>query len=114
MPRNEVYYEWCIEYVDQYGDIQDNNHSDTLDYREDDLKEALAGGGVEGKDHSELVLIRNISNEHEGVVDRSWAYVKKGSLPEFFSQANDSDGEKVPQRFHRELRTRLKNLSYLS
>jgi hypothetical protein len=36
-------------------------------------------------------------NEHDGLVDRQWAYPEAGKLPEDFDR-----GAKVPVRFHRE------------
>lgn len=91
----KVAYEWDRETVDQYGDIIDHSHSDTL--------EPIA------EDGGRLVLVRDEYTEADGVQDRLWAYVDDaGKLPEFFSRAGTGEDDwvtsvRVPQRFHKEL-----------
>ena len=86
--RNEVHYEWCWEYSDEHGDIEDLNHGDTLN----DL-----GAAEDNLYKAELTLIRNVGNDIEGLLDRH-GLPSNGKLPEFFE-----DGEKVPKRFQKEL-----------
>jgi len=90
MSRNKISYEWDNESVDRYGDIQDHDHGDTLRYLTPPQKVPDANGYTR-----ELVLVRDVWNDWDGVVDRSWAYVEDGILPTEFTY-----GAKVPKRFH--------------
>jgi hypothetical protein len=83
-------YEWDWEEVDTHGDILDHNFSDKLK-SQPEPDNALT--------HYELVLVYNRGDDVEGIVDRSWAYVQDGKLPETFQ-----NGIKVPKRFHEEIR----------
>ena len=53
---------------------------------------------------SRLGLTRNIGNDAEGLIDRTWAYVENGKLQEYFQTAGGSDDTKVPARFHKEFK----------
>ena len=83
-------YEWDIETIAPWGDILDHNHEDRLC----DLPPLEEG--------QRLVLVRDRFCDFDGLIDRQWAYVEEGKLPERFD-----DGQvelaKVPQRFHKEL-----------
>ena len=46
-----------------------------------------------------LGLVRDRGDDLEGLIDRQWAYVEDGKLPEFFD-----GGVLVPARFHNELK----------
>lgn len=83
-------YEWDWEEVDTHGDILDHNFSNKL-VCQPEPDNALI--------HYELVLVYNRGDDVEGIVDRSWAYVKDGKLPKTFL-----NGMKVPKRFHEEIR----------
>ena len=87
-----VHYEWDIESVDDYGDIIDHDFNDKCP-------------GLPREANERLVLVRNVaeglSDEWDAsahIVDRSWAYVEDGALPERFD-----DGTPVPVRFFTEL-----------
>lgn len=87
----KVQYEWSLETVED-GDIVDSDFSEILP------TEWLSEPGTE------LCLVRNEGNENKGVLDRYWAYVKNGKLPEYFSNSMQQQiCIKVPQRFHKEL-----------
>lgn len=95
---NKVQYEWdCEAYdpEDETGDC-DHNHGDTL-------AEVFTD-----EPNSKIVLVRDEYNDDDGVVDRSWAYLIDGKLPEWTSMP-DSRNEytikchKVPKRFHDEV-----------
>jgi hypothetical protein len=45
-----------------------------------------------------LGLVRDRGNDLEGLLDRQWAYVEDGKLPEYFD-----GGILVPAKFHKEL-----------
>jgi hypothetical protein len=89
-------YEWDIESVDEHGDIQGHHFFDKCpgipadDYDDDGLTPAL-------------VLVRDTWDEG-GLTDRYWAYVADGKLPEYFLDAYNNEGPRVPKRFHAELR----------
>lgn len=89
-----VYYEWCVEVVDQYDDIVDCYHSDSLAQ----AMEWAADGDEEYQ--YQICLVRT---EETFCGDRAWAYLTDdGRLPERFADAFGHDTTKVPQRFHRE------------
>ena len=87
-------YEWDVETVDEYGDIEDHYHSERITI--DHLDAALDKSG-----RTRLVLVRD--DHRHGGIDRSWAYVEEGKLPDHFKDAYDRNEAKVPQRFHKEL-----------
>ncbi len=85
----QTYYEWDKERIDEHGDIIDHDFADALK----DLKNRE---GI-------LVLVRD--DPH----GRSWAYVEDGKLPEYFVDAFGNQTAKVPQRFHKELKSNFRN-----
>lgn len=96
-------YEWDFEFwdYDENGDTIDINHNhwDTLP------KDTFANLGPCEGGEVKLVLVRDVGNPDDGLLDRTWAYLRDdGTLPEFFANANGhATGHKVPQRFHKEL-----------
>jgi hypothetical protein len=100
-----VGYEWAVEQValkdfsDHYeGDIVDVNHFTTF-------AEAKAyADNEEAWYRNDLVLIRNeYTPGQEGIDDRSWAYMENGRLPERFEYGGEETGNKVSQKFHKEV-----------
>jgi len=90
-----IVYEWTNEVIDEHGDIIDQDFAERLQ----ELSETNGGIGI----------VRDEGDEH-ALTDRSWAYVKSGKLPEFFSDAYQNEtGIKVPKRFHDELEMFLNN-----
>jgi len=86
--ENFTEYEWDIELVDKkHGDILDHDHSDkcpkipTLDTEEV---------------FERLVLVKDVYRNWD-LVDRTWAYVEDGKLPEHFSNAWQQAESKAPQ-----------------
>lgn len=79
-----IYYEWDIETVDEHGDIIDHDFIDAP--------------RLPAKENERLVLVFNKGDDNEGLLDRSWAYVIDGKLPEEFE-----NGRRVPKRFHEQL-----------
>ncbi len=90
-------YEWDYETVDENGDVEDHFHANKLSEYSEDAKTDT------------LVLVRSVGNEIDGLIEREWAYVKDGKLPEYFQDANEREGAKVPVRFHDELAQYLKH-----
>lgn len=85
----ETYYEWGAEHNDDDENINDCDFFDKL---------ADAVAFIAGVPGWEIVLVRNVGSDSEGVEDRQWAYPDAdGNLPEHFD-----GGAKVPQRFHKE------------
>jgi hypothetical protein len=101
MPVN---YEWLAEEVDEHGDIYEVHHFDSY-------AEAKAFVSKEYKVH--VGLVRDVWNDAEGLIDRTWAYIQGGKLPEQFSDAFGGgfgdefepahNGPKVPQKYHKEV-----------
>jgi hypothetical protein len=95
MARNEVYYEWAVEYTDDYGDIQDIEHADKLA----ELGDMTPHDGlIQFNVKPVLTLIRHIGNEGDGELDRTYAYPIQSRLPAEFQ-----DGKNIPKRFREEL-----------
>ena len=87
---NRIVYEWCLETLDDGGDIVD------MDFR-DNLIELKVEGDTR------LCLVRRVGDYFEGEDDRCWAYVTDEVLPTFFSdEANRQIAIRVPLRFHKE------------
>lgn len=83
---NKTYYEWDFERYDLItGDILDHDHA----FKLTEFWWQMAND-------QRLVLVWNLGSE-EGLVDRAWAYVQDGILPEKFD-----NGRKVPKRFQKE------------
>jgi hypothetical protein len=85
-----VSYEWCREYVDQYDDIQDHDHSDKL-------SEILETRTVRDAVLSRVTLMRNQGNEEDGLLERGYVYPMDGVMPSEFDC-----GHKVPAKYHKE------------
>ena len=82
-------YEWVIEDLDEYGDIQDTSSWDRLS-EIPDLR--LNDTGFD------IGLMKRIGNEDIGEQYRAYAYIRNGKLGATFD-----DNSEVPDRFHREL-----------
>ena len=87
-----VSYEWDLESVDAYDDIIDHDFHD-------------ACPAIPTNPNISLVLVRSVANgwsdffdDSGNIIDRSWAYVRDGVLPETFDC-----GTAVPKRFQKEL-----------
>lgn len=96
--NNQVSWEWTIEVVDiESGDIVDSDPSGKLS----DHLQQLADGPEPGFRH-DLVLVCDIGNEWDGLVERGYAYVEDGKLPESAVDAYDRYVRKVPKRYRDE------------
>lgn len=84
-------YEWSIELLEE-GDIVDSDFSETIN--------GLPGNMLDLEPNHQVCLVKNIGSETETIVERGWAYIKDGVLPEDFD-----NGDRVPARFHREIET---------
>lgn len=90
--KNETCYEWTSEEIDENGDIQNSDFSE-------DLKGLLC---FHEQSH-DLGLVRNVGNDEDGLLDRSWAYVlPDGSLDTHFRDVDGKPQVKVPKRFLKE------------
>lgn len=99
MKNQKTFYEWDMEMLDENGDIDDHDFSDKCP-------------GIPDDPQYKLVLVRDTyewpSNDPQrkcdpDLVDRLWAYVENGNLPEYFSGCDYSTDVRVPIKFHREL-----------
>ncbi len=93
-----VLYEWTVETLDIYpgcGDDPDIIDTSAFESLEDAIKfKAYC------EEPSRLVLVRQQGNDIEGLTDRSWAYIKKMSLPEYFCYGADEQSEHVvPKKY---------------
>lgn len=99
MPFYQTIYEWTCEIVQNdpnpdYRDILDANFGESLN-------ELMFWGNQTHDDYDEgeifvrYGLVKNVGNDDEGVVDRTWAYLNEdGSTPNEFE-----NGDPVPKRF---------------
>jgi hypothetical protein len=101
---NRVTYEWCIEFVDEHGDIQDHHHADKLS----DLRMNFTDD--DHTYHKQLVLVRDIwevvvftdgHESYENLEGRSWAYPVM-EIGDWIMPAETDDGNCVPKRFIKE------------
>lgn len=96
--RKKTTYEWDIEVVDEYGDIQDNETSVMLNgFSTEKISSAIESGT--------LVLVKNTwidygDGENGELYGKAWAYVSERNLPIEFD-----DGSKVPAKFINEFRS---------
>jgi hypothetical protein len=107
MARDKVSYEWAVECVDEFDDVQDI-------YFADSYAEAVASQTSEAESdvYSEvrIALVRTEGNDDDGINWRGYSYVRDGALePQFSTYHPDgrpaNDGPDVPQRFHKEVAT---------
>lgn len=97
----DIEYEWCVETVDEYGDVVD------LDFSANPLAplRAYLESPEPGLKH-ELCIVR-VDWRARG--KRSWAYVNLLSdriactIPEYFTDAHGREVAKVPHRFSAQL-----------
>jgi hypothetical protein len=92
----DIRFEWLVEEIDEHGDIIEVHHLDS--YAEARASAALVEGYT-----TAIGLVRDRGNELDGLLDRQWAYIEDGKLPERFSDSGGSEGPLVPARFHHEL-----------
>lgn len=93
--KDDLWYEWKVEFTDEHGDIDDCDHADDYAYVKRRAEEAVRGELCE---QAHVCLVRMTGNESEGVTSRAYAYMIDSELPDTFC-----DGETVPARFHREV-----------
>ena len=104
--KTKTMYEWGRELLENY-----QAHETPLNEAGQDIIETLFDDKLKdipshdfamdfyNCDDTALVLIRDTFNAiDEDLVDRQWAYVQDGKLPEFFD-----GGSRVPKRFHAEI-----------
>lgn len=85
-------YEWVLEELDEYDDVNNVIHPD-----KSDLPECLT---LSKQPNYDLALVRDRFNMY-GEHIRGWAYVKDGRLPEHFSDASGNNVGKVPPQFRK-------------
>lgn len=102
MTRNLINYEWVIELIDEYGDIIDVHHADA--YAEAvKRKDQFLADPPNWLDHIDIGLVRDVGNDVDGLIDRSWAYMlPDGNLETDFSYGGGETGVHVPKRFIKE------------
>lgn len=107
----KAYFEWDVETYVEYDDADDE---DIIDHHHSEIVAPLLPM-LEGPDcptltehgpgvlKARLVLVRDeYDTEIEELIDRSWAYVESGELPETFD-----NGKRIPLAYHRELATAI-------
>lgn len=87
--KNKVAYEWVFDELDEDGDIIDSDGVMTLNERPN----LRIGDGLM------LALTRNVGNDIDGLIDRSYAYVDEETMA---LPAEFDNGYSVPQRYRLE------------
>jgi|GEM_PF-3080709 len=105
MFKKSVHFEWVIEHVDIYDDIQEHDFNNNLS---DALFRATLDAVLSGKEYHEgltprLALIRDYGSEAEGLINRAYAYAYKSDNGAFVMPAETDLGHKVPERFKTQL-----------
>ena len=90
--RNRVTYEWRLNRRDEHGDIEDINFFDHYADAANELHVRNDCGW------SDIELTRVLGNDDDGILDREYAPVINGRLPERFDE-----GCKVNKAHHREV-----------
>ena len=95
-----VVYEWFVEEVDQYGDIDNVSHFPTLA----EIMQYVADIESQEGWTIQIGIVRDYCFDGDGWSgsDRSWAYFKNGKLSEYFLDTNGDETIKVPKRFYQE------------
>jgi hypothetical protein len=101
MTKHNVFYEWDAEEWDSEGESADiiNHHfGETLA----EVREYVKGQ----KGIIRYVLVRDVGNDTDGLIDRTWAYLSlEGKLPINFADSLGNETScAVPKRFHVEAR----------
>lgn len=91
--KTRTTYEWCIETMDEHGDIIDSEFYQSLDEITDDFE------------WSQLCLVKDVYHNIQGLQNREHAYIVNHELPDFFD-----DGTKVPSRYHVEFYKRFNSI----
>lgn len=100
-----IRYEWDVEEVSaaeteryEEGDVVDHN-------RQGSYADCVSFAAVPPPEGSKyvIVLVRDVVDKHTSLVDRAWAYMAEGKLPQHFEDAYGSCVSKVPTRFVREV-----------
>lgn len=85
-----ISYEWDVETIGSHGDIIEHffqdSYADCVEFASD------------AEEKTAIVLVRDVHESDGALVDRQWAYVESGKIPDEFS-----GGAKVPKRFRREV-----------
>ena len=93
----KVFYEWVIEQMDQYGDIQDVSHYDTFAQAMTARDLCLA---TQGCDCVEIACIRGVGDEDNGLHYRGYAYV---NLDNMTIDSHYCCGSKVPNHIMKQV-----------
>ena len=95
--RGKVFYEWVVEEVDQYGDIQDVSHwasfEEAMNVRNQWLK-------TQGCASVEIASIRGVGDEDDGLHYRGYAYVNLDTLT---IESRYCCGSKVPKHVTKQI-----------
>jgi hypothetical protein len=89
-----IYYEWAVEWLDDYDDIIDVDHFPRLRQAIHHAKEMAP---LYHGDMAIALVYNRVSDFDQNVEDRQWAYLENGALPAAFD-----GGAKIPKRFFTE------------
>jgi len=93
-----LFYEWAVETLDYWNDIEDVDHFDTYAEVQRFIKQNPPE--FDRPYRVALTRLRYDANDREQLVERSYAYLDEGKLPMEFE---DGDMCRVPAKFHKEV-----------
>lgn len=93
-----VFYEWAVETIDEFSNIEDVDHFDTYAEVLQFIEQNEPEPGYEYR--VALTRLRYSPDDRDQLVERSYAYMDDGALPREFE---DGDMCRVPAKFHKEV-----------
>ena len=85
--KSSASYEWCVEYVDSDGDIQDHDRSEK---KADVWPPQMEVEGCQPR----LCVIRDFGNEDDSLLDRGYAY---------FGDSKFCSGHAIPKHLEKQI-----------
>jgi len=85
-------YEWTVEELDEDNQPFNSDFSEQLGCLIPVTEAPLNYG-----------LVRDVWDDQDGLIERDWAYVVNGKLPETFTDSNGKPSYQIPERFRKEL-----------
>jgi hypothetical protein len=76
--RNKISYEWVVSFMDEHGDIHDQEYFAT--YAEALNREATGGNPFIGTRSSMIEVWKSWGNDEDGLADREMYKVESGTL----------------------------------
>ncbi len=97
----KLLYEWTVEELDDDESAANCDFSDKL---------AML---MHPDAPCNIGLVRDVFDDQRGLIERDWAYIVKGQLPETFFDSGGTPSHSIPQRFRDELEAHQNKLGII-